>query len=65
MRPSVTVNQFYILFNYYIEKLKNENKILGKTIPFKLHPAFVKYYNAYIVTEAQYLDFFRLISRSV
>jgi hypothetical protein len=54
-----------ILFNYYIEKLKNENKILGKTIPFKLHPAFVKYYNAYIVTEAQYLDFFRLISRSV
>jgi len=52
------------LFNN-IEKLKNENKILGKTMPFKLHPAFAKYYNSYITTEEQYLDFFRLISRSI
>jgi hypothetical protein len=52
------------LFNY-IERLKNENKILGKTLPFKLHPAFAKYYNSYITTEEQYLDFYRLISRSI
>ena len=52
------------LFNN-IERLKNENKILGKTIPFKLHPAFAKYFGSYITTEEQYLDFFRLISRSI
>lgn len=55
-----------ILF-YNIENMKkgNRNIILGKKIPFKLHPAFAKYYNSYITTEEQYLDFFRLIARSV
>ncbi len=48
-----------------IDKLKNENKIISKKMPFKLHPAFVKYYNSYITTEAQYMDFFTLISRTV
>jgi hypothetical protein len=46
-------------------KKGNRNIILGKKIPFKLHPAFAKYYNSYITTEEQYLDFFRLIARSV
>jgi hypothetical protein len=48
-----------------IEQLKYENKIISKKIPFKLHPAFVKYYNSYITTEEQYKDFFTLIRRSV
>jgi hypothetical protein len=48
-----------------IGRLKRENKIIGKKMPFKLHPAFAKYYNSYITTEAQYKDFFTLISRSV
>jgi len=48
-----------------IDKLRKENKIIGKKMPFKLHPAFVKYFNTYITTEAQYKDFFNLISRSV
>ncbi len=48
-----------------INKLKKENKIISKKMPFKLHPAFVKYYNSYITTEEQYKDFFTLISRSV
>ena len=48
-----------------IEQLKYENKIISKKIPFKLHPAFVKYYNSYITTEEQYKDFFTLIKRSV
>ncbi len=48
-----------------INKLKKENKIIGKKMPFKLHPAFAKYYNSYITTEEQYKDFFTLISRSV
>jgi hypothetical protein len=48
-----------------IEKLRKENKIIGKKMPFKLHAAFAKYFNTYITTEAQYKDFFTLISRSV
>jgi len=48
-----------------IEQLKYENKIISKKIPFKLHPAVVKYYNSYITTEEQYKDFFTLIRRSV
>jgi hypothetical protein len=50
---------------YNIDKMKKRNKniILGKKIPFKLHPAFAKYYNSYITTEEQYLDFFRIIER--
>jgi hypothetical protein len=48
-----------------IGRLKRENKIIGKKMPFKLHPAFAKYFNSYITTEAQYKDFFTLISRSV
>ena len=43
----------------------NKNKILGKTLPFKLHPAFAKYYNSFITTEEQYKDFFNMISHSV
>lgn len=43
----------------------NKNKILGKTLPFKLHPAFAKYYNSFITTEEQYKDFFNMISRSI
>ena len=52
---------------YNIEKMisDNKNKILGKTLPFKLHPAYAKYYNSFITTEAQYRDFFNMISRSV
>jgi hypothetical protein len=52
---------------YNIDKMKKRNKniILGKKIPFKLHPAFAKYYNSYITTEEQYLDFFRIIERYV
>lgn len=46
-----------------IDKLKNDNKIISKKMPFKLHPAFMKYYNSFITTEAQYKDFFRLLSR--
>lgn len=46
-----------------IDRLKRENKIIGKKMPFKLHPAFAKYYNSYITTEAQYKDFFTLINR--
>jgi hypothetical protein len=43
----------------------NKNKILGKTLPFKLHPAYAKYYNSFITTEIQYRDFFNMISRSM
>jgi len=32
-------------------------------MPFKLHPAFAKYFNTYITTEAQYKDFFTLLNR--
>jgi hypothetical protein len=46
-----------------IDKLKRENKIIGKKMPFKLHPAFAKYYNSYITTEAEYKDFFTLLNR--
>jgi hypothetical protein len=46
-----------------IGKLKRENKIIGKKMPFKLHPAFAKYFNTYITTEAQYKDFFTLLNR--
>lgn len=46
-----------------IDKLRKENKIIGKKMPFKLHPAFVKYFNTYITTEAQYKDFFNLLNR--
>jgi hypothetical protein len=58
--------EFHLAFLFEnIDKLKNENKIISKKIPFKLHPAFAKYYNSYITTETQYRDFFTLISRSV
>jgi len=52
---------------YNIDKIKknNANSILGKTLPFKLHPAFAKYFNSFITTEEQYLDFFNMINRSV
>ena len=46
-----------------IDKLRKENKIIGKKMPFKLHPAFAKYFNTYITTEAQYKDFFTLLNR--
>jgi hypothetical protein len=46
-----------------IDRLKRDNKIIGKKMPFKLHPAFAKYYNSYITTEAQYKDFFTLLNR--
>jgi len=50
-----------------LDKIKknNANSILGKTLPFKLHPAFAKYFNSFITTEEQYLDFFNMINRSV
>lgn len=54
-------NPTYLFDN--INRLKMENKIISKQMPFKLHPAFMKYYNSYITTEEQYLDFFRLINR--
>ena len=53
-----------ILFNN-IDTLKKENKILGKKLPFNLHPAFAKYYNSYITTTEQYLDFCKLINNSI
>lgn len=57
----VGYNPTYLFDN--INRLKMENKIISKQMPFKLHPAFMKYYNSYITTEEQYLDFFRLINR--
>ena len=52
---------------YNMDKIKknNANSILGKTLPFKLHPAFAKYFNSFITTEEQYRDFFNMINRSV
>ena len=44
-----------------IKALFNNNKILGKKIPFKLHKAFEKYNNKDLSNETTYKDFCNLL----
>jgi hypothetical protein len=44
-----------------IYSLHETNKILGKFIPFKVHPAFAKYNLKIIDNKDDYRDFFDII----
>ena len=48
-----------LLYNF--ERLFITNKLIGKSIPFKLHHAIEKYNNKVLINKKDYMDFFNML----
>jgi len=48
-----------LLYNF--ERLFITNKLIGKSIPFKMHHAIEKYNNKILINKKDYLDFFNML----
>jgi len=54
-------NYSFFSLQYKIEELASLNKLLGKTIPFKLHKAIEKYNFKTLTYKEDYIDFFNML----
>jgi len=54
-------NYSFFSLQQKLEDLSSRNKLLGKTVPFKLHNAIEKYNNKLLGKKEDYIDFFNML----